>query len=187
MADFSRRSLLRALGAGSALAGLAACTLTTTHGVTTITLNVAEFAYDANIALSVVKTALGFAPIPATIVTVVNEAISLLQTGITAFKTYAGSDISLTFDTRNVPAAIQSLIHDVQTVSANLSAVAASESAAMNSGLMSKVEAVAADIANIASILASIVTVTMGAGEGMTAANARMTRIEAIKSRHGLI
>lgn len=187
MADFSRRSLLRALAAGSALAGLAACTVTTTNGMTTITLNVAEFAYDANIALSVVKTALGFAPIPATIVTIVNEAISLLQTGIAAFKTYAGSDISLTFDTTSVPSAIHSLINDVQTVSANISAIATSENAAISSDVMSKVEAVASDVANIASILTSIVSAAVGVGEGVTAAQARVARIEAIKSRHDLI
>lgn len=187
MRDLSRRALLRS----SALVGaaaLAACSLHTVNGVTTITIDVDEVVTDTSVALAVIKTGLGFTGIPAGVVTIINGAISLVQTGLTSFKAQAGSSLTLTFDSTSVPAALTSLISDIKTASANIAAVAKSEGNALSSSTAAQVSSISSDVGNIAAILESIIGMAVGArlGDVAAAQTGRMIQIDAIKARHGI-
>ncbi len=184
----SRRSFLRGSGALLAGMGLAACAATTSNGVTTITLDVDEVVTDVGIALSIGQTALGFSGVPAGVVSIVNQGVTIIKAGLVAFQSSAGSSLSLTFDRSSPPAALTSLIADLRTVSANIAAVAKSEGAALSSALLGKVSSVSTDIGNIASILEAIVgtVATAQVGTLMTDYQRRAVQVDAIKARHGL-
>ncbi|GBQ28456.1 hypothetical protein AA12717_2958 [Gluconacetobacter sacchari DSM 12717] len=188
MRNSSRRSFLR--GSAALLAGtaLAACTAATSNGVTTITIDVDEVVTDVGIALSIGQTTLGFSGVPAGVVSVVNQGVAIIKTGLAAFQDSAGSSLSLTFDRSSPPAALTSLITDLRTVAANIAAVAESEGAALSSALLVKVSSISGDIGNIASILQAIVgtVATVQIGAAMAASQQRAAQIDAIKARHGL-
>lgn len=188
MRHSSRRSFL--CGSAALLAGtaLAACTATTSNGVTTITIDVDEVVTDVGVALSIGQTALGFSGVPAGIVSVVNQGVAIIKTGLSAFQASAGSSLSLTFDRSSPPAALTSLIADLRTGAANIAAVAESEGTALSSALLGKVGSVSADIGNIASILQAIIgtAATVQVGAAMAATQQRAAQIDVIKARHGL-
>ena len=181
----SRRNLLKNISVGLGAAALAGCAVSTVNGVTTIKLNVSEVVSDTDIAMDVAKTALGFTGVPAGVVTIVNDGVTLIQTGLTAFKNSSGSSLTLTFDCTSVPAAFTSLIKDIRTVAANISAVAKSEGTNISSAVLSKVSTVSADVGNVADILESIVSVVSDASR-VGAEQSRTLRLNAIKARHGL-
>lgn len=182
----SRRSFLR--GSAALLAGttLAACTVTASGGVTTITLNVSEVLTDTNVALAVVKTALGFTGVPAAVVTAVNDGITLIQAGLSGFQQAAGSSLVLTFDGSSPPAALVSLIGDLRTVAANIAAVAQSEGTTLSSSVLTQVQTISTDVANIGAILESIISVTaaVSTGAATSALAQRAARIDAIRARY---
>ncbi len=188
--DGDRRKLLGyALMTPAAIAGagaLSACTVTTSGGVTTITLNVSEVVTDTDVALAIAKTVLGFTGIPAGVVSIVNAGIATIQAGLSGFQQAAGSSLVLTFDRSSPPAALMSLIGDLRTVSANISAVAQSEGAAISSSVLAQVQTISADVANIGAILESIVSAAAAAPLGKTAAQGRAIQIDAIKARNGV-
>lgn len=181
----SRRSLIKNIAVGLGAAALAGCALSTVDGVTTITINVDEVVSDTDIALDIAKTALGFTGVPAGVVSVVNAGVKIIQTGLDTFKSSAGSSLKLTFNGTSVPAAFTSLITDIRTVAANISAVAESEGTAISSSVLAKVSSVSADIGNVADILESIISVVASSNR-VGAAESRTLRLNAIKARHGL-
>lgn len=184
----SRRSFLRNAGFLACSTALGACSIATSNGVTTVTLNVNEVVADTNIALTIAQTGLGFVGLPTNIGTVVSEGITIIQNGLTAFKKASGGSVSLTFDKTSVPAAFTSLIADLQTASSNISAVAAQEKSALGDALSAKIVTISADIANVASVLQSILSAAVGTDVfGQTPEMRRAIRMEAIKTRYGLV
>lgn len=187
--SLSRREFLTKVGIGTGALALAGCTITTKDGVTTITMNVAEVVGDTNIALEVVKTVLGFTAVPAGVVSVVDEGISLITAGLTTFKNTAGSTLTLTFDATSVPAAFSSLVADMSTVSKQIAAVAETEAAYIDSTLMAKISSVSADVGTVSSVLSSILTTSTSTSlrsERVGGEAGRRMRMDAVKARHGL-
>lgn len=186
MAQPARRAFLRSALAASALAGLTACTVTTNNGVTTVTLKVREVVTDTNVAITIIKTALGFTGIPAAIVTAVTTVLSTVSTALNAFESSAGDSVTLTFDTSNVPSALTTLIADLNTASATITSAATAEDAALSSALATKIAAISSDVANVAAILQSIISVTLSAPQGPSQAQRRAAQIQEIAARHGM-
>lgn len=181
--NISRRALFRGAAGLAGVAALGACTITTTNGVTTVTVNVKTVVSDVNVALGVAKTAMGFVGIPSTVVTVVDAGIATINGALSAFQNSAGDSLTLTFNSNSVPDALTSLIADMNVVAKNISAT----TSALSSDLASKVSSVASDVANVASILESLIAAVVSARIGMTADQAREMQILAIKARHGLV
>lgn len=118
--NISRRTTLLRTAAILPVAALAACgvfTSTTTNGVTTITINVAQVnAWGAAFinAAALVSGLPGIAGTPAGLAIVAVGAVA--KTDLAAFTATAGASVSLTFDKTSAPAAIQSLLTDGQTL-----------------------------------------------------------------------
>lgn len=118
--DLSRRALLRSSALVPVAAALAACgavTETTTNGVTTVTVNVAQidawgraFANGAKLiaglpGLSGTATGLGISAVAA-----------VVEADLAAFDKASGGSVSLAFNSTSVPAAVASLLADGKTL-----------------------------------------------------------------------
>jgi hypothetical protein len=116
----TRRTALRgtvALSAASLLAACNAVTTTTTGGVTTVTVNVAQLTAWGQ---AVVSGAQLIAGLPGIVGTAAGATISAVATAagidLRAFAAAAGASQTLTFNNTSIPAAIQSLAADGQTL-----------------------------------------------------------------------
>ncbi len=104
-----RRTLL----AATLLVPVAACTTTSSNGVTTITLDVNKFdAWGVALAngASLVATLPGIVGTPAA--TIIQTAGTILTSDLAALNQATGGSISLSFDANSVPAAVASLEAD---------------------------------------------------------------------------
>ena len=115
----SRRTLLRtsALGSVAALAACGVVSSTTSNGVTTITVNVAQVAaWGAAIknGAALIAGLPGVAGTPQG--AVVMAIVAVVTADLAAFSTAAGGSVSLTFNSTSVPAAVSSLLTDGKTL-----------------------------------------------------------------------
>lgn len=126
MTSISRRAFLGTsalTAAGLGLAGCGAVTSTTTNGVTTININVAQFdswftAFDNGANLILGLTGISATPTGAAIVAVG----AMLAADLKAFDTATKGQTTLTFDSTAIPAAVQSLLTDGSTLLADAQA-----------------------------------------------------------------
>ena len=121
----SRRTLLRtsALGSVAALAACGVVSSTTSNGVTTITVNVAQVAaWGAAIknGAALIAGLPGIAGTPQG--AVVMAIVAVVTADLAAFSTAAGGSVSLTFNSTSVPAAVSSLLTDAQGALGNVGA-----------------------------------------------------------------
>lgn len=93
--------------------GLAACTTSTTNGVTTVTLNVQQVQLWATALVNASNLVASLPGIAGTAPALVVAALGpIITADIAAFAKTAGSAVSLTFTTSSVPAAVASLETD---------------------------------------------------------------------------
>jgi hypothetical protein len=179
MSNLSRRTFV-----GVALAApLAACAVSSSNGVTTITVNVAEITSDGNVAVQVLEALLGLSGLPATIVSAITTGVNTIEADVAAVTTGAAGSETYTFNTTSVPAFLSSLVSDVQEAGANLANVV---NEVVSSSLASQIQSVASDVEAVASVIASIWTNTVSASPTESAAQHRADKIAIIKARHGL-
>ena len=141
MANVSRRSLLRGLAAGSALAGLAACSVSKNGGVTTITLNVTDIKNYGQAGLNAVATVLSVAAIASAIgtpaVTAIEAGSAALSAALSAFSSAAGSTLTITYDNTNWKTRVDSILSDLETVAKDLAAGITGASTKITSAVLS--------------------------------------------------
>jgi hypothetical protein len=115
MTLYRRHVLLGTTALG--LAGCSAITSTTTNGVTTYTVNVAEITAWGQ-AFANGATMIG--GLPGLLGTPIGLGIvavsAVVKADLTAFAATAGSQLTLTFDSTSVPAAVNSLLGDGKTL-----------------------------------------------------------------------
>ena len=112
----NRRSIL--IGALAAVP-LAACGIISSNksnGVTTITISVTDVQNWGAAIANAAKLLSVLPGIPASTAAVVSAVETKVLADLTAFTTAAGSSLTLTFDSTSVPAAINSLLSDGQSI-----------------------------------------------------------------------
>jgi hypothetical protein len=114
-----RRTILRATALAPVAAGLAACTATTSGGITTATINVAQVnSYGQAVlnAVALLTSAPGVSALIGPYASVITLAVTMAKADLQAFDTAAGGSLTVSFSTTSVSAAVQSLLTDAQTV-----------------------------------------------------------------------
>ncbi|MDE2342903.1 MAG: hypothetical protein KGL63_05840 [Betaproteobacteria bacterium] len=169
----NRRSLLRASALTFPAIALAACTISTVNGVTTLTISVAQVVAWGTAFDNVAKTVAGLPGIPAAVSASATALAITIASNLAAFHKAAGSNVNLTFDRTSVPAVINSLLADGKTLLADLQGVltgVAQADAAMVqeyinaiSTLVSVFEAALGSVAAKVAIKAGTVPMTEGA------------------------
>lgn len=158
----SRRNFLRSAGLLACGTALAACTITTSGNVTSVTLNVAKVdAYAkaaqnfANTILSVplVTSALGSGP-----VVLINAAVTNIVAAIDQFDSAANGAVTVSYDSSSVKTAVNSIISDLQTVlSYGKQAVSGIENTEATADTLSKVNTAISAAETILSLMTALI------------------------------
>lgn len=174
----------------ASLAMTTGCHVSTTNGVTTVTIEVSEIDSYATAALNIIKTILSFTSLPAAVATTANLAISGIQSTLTAWDKYSHGQSSIVFDRTSVPAELQSVLKSVQDAGNTLASVAASEAGVMGDKLTGKVQVVSQDVASVASIISSAIgtfSSTRFAGASLDTPHEQRTReVNMLLIKHNL-
>lgn len=161
MSHYSTRRAF--LAAAACAIPLAACTVTTANGVTTVTVQLATIdAYAqavkngtaALLANPVISGALG-----AAVVAAINAAETDVTNSISALDTANAGSISLTFSTASVPAALTSLQADAKTILGDVQTVFTSLGTQIGSDVVQTFDA----FETIVSLLVAIGSAAVGA------------------------
>lgn len=186
---FMGRLALSAAAVAS-LAMTAGCAVTTTNGVTTITIEVSEIDADTTAALNIIKTILSFTSLPAAVTSTVNLAISGIQSALAAWDKYSQGKTSIVFDRTSVPAELQSVLKALQDAGNTIASVASSEVSVLGDTLAGKVQVVSQDVSSIAAVISSAVgtvTSTRLAGASLDTPRQQRTReVNLLLAKHGL-
>ncbi|MFT9361599.1 hypothetical protein [Acetobacter okinawensis] len=120
MTNLSRRSLLRSSGlAGIAL--LAACTVATTNGVTTITLDVTKVKNYGQAGLNAAATVTSFLstfPAMAPYALAITAAETALSGALSAFSSAAGSTLTISYNDASWKTRVDSILTDLDELDA---------------------------------------------------------------------
>ncbi|GBQ91837.1 hypothetical protein AA23498_1292 [Acetobacter nitrogenifigens DSM 23921 = NBRC 105050] len=125
MSNFSRRSFLRNSALVGAALTAAACTVTTTGGVTAITLNVAKLQAYGQAGLNGAATIVGLAAGVASLtpyLPAIEVGETALAAALTAFSSAAGATVTITYDDTNWKTRVDSLFSDLSTVASSIDA-----------------------------------------------------------------
>lgn len=137
----TRRNFMRTIVAGTAIGALGACTITTSGGVTTLSLNVAKVVAYGQAGINAVSMILSVAAVSSAIgapaVAIINTSATALEAALAAFKTTAGSAVTVSYDNTSVKTAVDSVLSDLKTVAANLSSAVAGASTSVSSDILS--------------------------------------------------
>ncbi|OUJ16475.1 hypothetical protein [Acetobacter sp. DsW_063] len=175
MRNVSRRAALRGLGALAAGTALAACTVTTSGNVTTITLNVAKItAYGqagVNAAATIISLASGISALTPYLAAI-EAAETALATALTAFSAAAGSSVTVSYDDTNWKTRVDSLLSDIESVSSTIAAAISGAGSSLSSTVKSDATTAANALATVVSLFEALLGSTSAARLGMTEAQA---------------
>lgn len=173
----TRRTLVSAIPGIAAAGVLAACTSTTTNGVTTVTINVAQANAWGQALLNAITLVAGLPGIVGTPPALVVMAIEpMISADLTAFNTAANGQLVLTYDRSTPAAAVTSLAADGQKLVSDVQAAIGS----VASSALQTAQTYLAAVKTIVSLFqAAAGAVTAAAAPGMTEVQA-MT----VLSRH---
>ena len=162
----NRRHFLASTAIAAATLALSACdavTSTTTNGVTTLTINVAQINAWGQ---AIVNGADILAPFAGTAGSIILLVAKTAEADLASVNTLSGGSATLTFNSTSIPAAVQSLLTDGKTVVADASgAISASAGTAATEAL------------NALETIVSIFAATLGS---MGAAAPKMSEAQAL-------
>lgn len=170
----SRRNLMR----NTALAGmaaLAACAVTTTNGVTTITLNVDKVKNYGQAGLNAAKTVINLLsgiPSLAPAMATLSDVEASLASALLSFTIGAGSSITINYNDANWKTRVDSILAGMDTVSGNIA------NAVLNSGSLIPTD-ILRDVRIAQSALATVVSLFRGILGVSSASRAQTTMTEA--------
>jgi hypothetical protein len=157
----NRRAILSLAGLGLSTAALAACTTTTSGGVTTLTINVAKIDAYAH-AIQSAGTALLADPVIAGLlgpnVALAETAVAAVVAGLTAFDAAAGGAVTVSIDTSGVSAAVQSILTNAQSLLALIQAGVSTSKTALASTISNYIASLATIVALLQVLVASATT-----------------------------
>ena len=166
----TRRTLVAAVPGIAAAGALAACTSTTTNGVTTVTINVAQANAWGQALLNAITLVAGLPGIVGTPPALAVMAIEpMISADLTAFNTAANGKLVLTYDRTTPAAAVTSLAADGQKLVADVQAAIGT----VASGALQTAQTYLAAVKTIVSLFqAAAGSVSAAAASGMTEAQA---------------
>jgi hypothetical protein len=168
----NRRSFLRTSALAPLIAGLAACgvvTTTTTNGVTSLTINVAQL---NNWGQAFINMATLLAPLIGPVGVTVLTIGTVAKADLTAVDAAAGGSLSLSFDSTSVPAVISSLLADGQKIVSTVGA-------GVTSGAISALSAEAQTYLTAGETILSLFSAALGS-VAASASTPRMTEASAL-------
>ncbi|MBO1329232.1 hypothetical protein OQ496_12765 [Acetobacter suratthaniensis] len=176
MKRLSRRALLRSSGlAGLGL--LAACTVTTTHGVTTITLDVAKVKNYGQAGLNAATTVTSFLstlPVMAPYALAITAAETALSGALSAFSSAAGSTLTISYNDASWKTRVDSILSDLDTLSAAIESAIAGSGAALTAPALSNAKTVYGALATLISVFKALLGVADA--KAPAASHMRVTR-----------
>jgi hypothetical protein len=153
----TRRIALLSAASLLALAGCSAVTSTTTNGVTTITVNVADVDAWGQAFLNASGLILalpGIAALP--VGAAISAVLAVIKTDLAAFDTASGGNVTLTFNATSVPAAIQSVLADGKTLLSDAAGVPGAVTATVQATASEYVQALETVVSTFAAAIGQI-------------------------------
>lgn len=158
----SRRNFLRTSGLLACATALAACTVTKSGNVSSVTLNVAKVDAYAKAAQNFANTILSVPLVTATLgaapVALINAAATGIVGAIDQINTAANGAATVSYDSTSVKTAVNSIIADLQTALAYAKqGIAGVESTAATADTISKVNTAISAAETILSLLTALI------------------------------
>ncbi|MFT8587381.1 hypothetical protein [Acetobacter papayae] len=178
MKSLSRRALLRS----SVLAGmamLAACTVTTTNGVTTITLDVTKVKNYGQAGLNAAATVTSFLstfPAMAPYALAITAAETALSGALSAFSSAAGSTLTISYDDASWKTRVDSILTDLDTLAAAIESAIAGSGSTLSTSVIADAKTAYNALATIISVFKALLGVSSAVRNGPTS----MTEAQAL-------
>ncbi|MBB3884968.1 hypothetical protein, partial [Acetobacter oeni] len=163
MTTFSRRNFLRNATALAGIAGLAACTATTTNGVTTITLNVTKVKDYGQAGLNAAATVAGFLaayPALAPYMTAITAAEVALSGALSAFSDAAGTTLTISYDDATWKTRVDSILSDLNTVDTAIAAGISGGGSKLSSAVQTDAQTALSALKTIISVFEGLIGVS---------------------------
>lgn len=171
---FLGSALLSAAGF-AAVATLSGCTVTTTNGVTTLTLDVAKVKNygqaGLNAAAAVTSFLSGF-PVLAPYALAITAAETALSGALTAFSNAAGSTLSISYDNADWKTRVDSILSDLDTLSGTIERALAGSGSVLSSSVQANADTAYKALATLISVFKAL----LGVSDSRAPAGGRVTR-----------
>ncbi|MBS0988058.1 hypothetical protein JK182_05120 [Acetobacter okinawensis] len=162
MTSLSRRSLLRSSGlAGIAL--LAACTVATTNGVTTITLDVTKVKNYGQAGLNAAATVTSFLstfPAMAPYALAITAAETALSGALSAFSSAAGSTLTISYNDTSWKTRVDSILTDLDTLGGAIESVISGSGSTLSTSVIADAKTAYNALATVISVFKALLGVS---------------------------
>ncbi|GAB3588401.1 hypothetical protein [Acetobacter peroxydans] len=161
MSTLSRRSFLRSAALVGATA-LTACTVTTTNGVTTITLDVTKVKNYGQAGLNAAATVTSFLssfPALAPYALAITAAETALSGALSAFSSAAGSTLTISYNDATWKTRVDSILSDLDTLAAAIESALSGSGAALSSSVLSNARTAYNALATLISVFKALLGV----------------------------
>lgn len=161
MSTLSRRSFLRSAALVGATA-LTACTVTTTNGVTTITLDVTKVKNYGQAGLNAAATVTSFLssfPALAPYALAITAAETALSGALSAFSSAAGSTLTISYNDATWKTRVDSILSDLDTLAAAIESALAGSGAVLSSSVLSNARTAYNALATLISVFKALLGV----------------------------
>jgi hypothetical protein len=162
MSTLSRRSFLRSAALVGATA-LTACTVTTTNGVTTITLDVTKVKNYGQAGLNAAATVTSFLssfPALAPYALAITAAETALSGALSAFSSAAGSTLTISYNDTTWKTRVDSILSDLDTLAAAIESALAGSGAVLSSSVLSNARTAYNALATLISVFKALLGVS---------------------------
>lgn len=162
MSTPSRRSFLRSAALVGAMA-LTACTVTTTNGVTTITLDVTKVKNYGQAGLNAAATVTSFLssfPALAPYALAITAAETALSGALSAFSSAAGSTLTISYNDATWKTRVDSILSDLDTLAAAIESALSGSGAALSSSVLSNARTAYNALATLISVFKALLGVS---------------------------
>ncbi|MFT9015005.1 MAG: hypothetical protein ABF990_04615 [Acetobacter sp.] len=163
MKSISRRNFLRSSALGLSAAALTACTVATTNGVTTITLNVAKVKNYGQAGLNAAATVTSYLssfPALAPYALAITAAAKALSVALGAFSTAAGSTLTITYNDATWKTRVDSILTDLDTLAAAIESAIAGSGSILSASVIADARTADNALATIISVFKALLGVS---------------------------
>lgn len=166
---------LMSVGALVAVATMAGCAVTTTNGVTTITLDVAKVKVYGQAGLNAAATVSSFLsafPALAPYAAAISVADTALSGALSAFSEAAGSTLTINYNDATWQTRVSSVLDDLNTVSGAINSAIAGSGSVLSATVIADAKTASNALATIVSVFEAL----LGISSTRAPVRARMTR-----------
>ncbi|MBO1326843.1 hypothetical protein K2X14_17255, partial [Acetobacter sp. TBRC 12305] len=163
MKSLSRRNFMRSSALGLSAAVLAACTVATTNGVTTITLDVAKVKNYGQAGLNAAATVTSYLssfPAMAPYALAITAAETALSGALGAFSTAAGSTLTISYDDATWKTRVDSILTDLDTLAAAIENAIAGAGSILSASVIADAKTAYNALATVISVFKALLGVS---------------------------